>query len=68
MLGLNTFIKQEIDNRFIFITKDMTGDKKRFQLEPDSTTYQQAIVCRRTSYFYARILGIEYPQHVIKFL
>ena len=48
-LGLDTFIEQNGDDRFIGITDDATGKKKRLQLERDPFVKQRAIVCRGTN-------------------
>ena len=66
-LGLDTSIEQEMENRFITITEDATGDEKRLRLKPDPIAYQRAIVCRGTSCFRTETPDAEDPQYVVKF-
>lgn len=48
-LGLDMFMGQNADGRFITLTQDGTGKPAKLLLEPSPITYQRAIVCRGTS-------------------
>lgn len=66
-LGLDTFVRRDGVDRLITITEDVSGKERRFQLESDLIAYQQAIVCRGTSCFRARISSSEDTRYVVKF-
>ena len=50
-LGLDNFLEQENGGLFISVTEDMTGEKKRLQLETKPFVKQRAVVCRGTTCF-----------------
>ena len=66
-LGLDTFMEQDGEDRFVTITEDAMSQKKRIQLERDLIAYQRAIVCRGTSCFRASIASSKDPRYVVKF-
>ena len=65
-LGLDTLMERDGEDRFITVIEDTTGKERRLQLESDLMAYQQAIVCRGTSCFRARLPSSDL-RYVVKF-
>ncbi|KAI9765989.1 MAG: hypothetical protein M1840_006996 [Geoglossum simile] len=65
-LGLNTYIKQDEHGKYI-IFKGQDKDEEKLYLEDEPIAFQRAIVCRGTTCYRVKRLGVKDWEFVVKF-
>ena len=65
-LGFDPLVEHHGNDQFITVSESQGGAKKRFQLHPDLIAVQQAIVCRGTTCYRAKLVGSKSWDYVVK--
>jgi hypothetical protein len=65
-LGIDTFIERHGKEQFITVVESGSGAERRLQLDPEPIAFQRAVVCRGTSCYRAKRVGVKDWEYVVK--